>query len=277
MPSDDESSDGEDFSWSEYLQEHNATPAPKENFCQNLVPPANDFEVDHKLETFDPRNTTSTCLGTVIETSGPRIRLRLDGTDDRNDFWLMVDSDLIHPHGYSKGYNRKIQPPLGFGNDLSKWPKFLEKIIQSADEKKFAPKQCFKPAPLKPLKNSFKVGHKIEAVDPKNPHLICPATIKDIKRDRLLVMFDGWSQSSQSWFPFTSRDIFPVGWCKKSGHILQYPGNLAEKKVSHVITNHNKSVNESAKVKKLSPKLKTKGKRFILIFSKMLFTQITLI
>ncbi len=142
----------------------------------------------------------------------------------------MVDSDLIHPYGYSTTNNRKIQPPLGFGNDLSKWPKFLEKIIQSADDNVFAPENCFKSPPFKPLKNEFKIGQKIEAVDPKNPHLICPATIKELNRDKILVTFDGWSQSSQCWYPFSSRDIFPVGWCRSAKHILQYPGHLVDKK-----------------------------------------------
>lgn len=65
MPPEDlnESSDSEDFSWSEYLKETDAQAAPAAYFCQSLTPPVNEFEVDDKLETIDPRNTTSTCLG----------------------------------------------------------------------------------------------------------------------------------------------------------------------------------------------------------------------
>lgn len=204
-------------------------------FCQNFIPPLNEFKVGHKLETFDPRNTTSTCIGTVIEVSGPRLRLRLDGTDDRNDFWLMCDSDLLHPFGYSSKNNRKIQPPLGFGNELSKWPKFLEKIISGAGEGVFAPDSCFKTPPPRLLRNDFKVGQKLEAVDPKNPHLICPATIKEVTLLKLLITFDGWSQSSQFWVSYASRDLFPVGWCKRAKHILQYPGNLEDATTNHVL------------------------------------------
>lgn len=200
-------------------------------FCQHLEPPKCEFKVGSKLETYDPRNTTSTCIGTIIEIQGPRLRLRLDGTDDRNDFWLMCDSDLIHPFEYSAKHGRKIQPPLGYGNDLSKWPKFLEKLIQSAGENVFASESCFKTPPVKPPKNEFKIGQKLEAVDPKNPHLICPATIKDINRDKLYISFDGWSQASQFWSPYTSRDLFPVGWCKRVGHTIQHPGDLEEKPI----------------------------------------------
>ena len=40
-----------------------------------------------------------------------------------------------------------------------------------------APKSCFKPEPPKPKKNYFQVGQKLEAVDKKNPQLICCATV----------------------------------------------------------------------------------------------------
>lgn len=236
----EEEDDEEEFDWNDYLKKTKSEAAPDEYFCQNTKsPPQNEFKVGHKLETHDPRNTSSTCIATVIEIAGSRIRLRLDGTDDRNDFWLMCDSDLIHPFEYSAKHGRKIQPPLGYGNDLSKWPKFLEKIINTAqagqsgtnnnNNSMFAPESCFKQPPTRPLKNEFKIGQKLEAVDPKNPHLICPATIKDINRDKLFVSFDGWSQSSQFWVSYSSRDLFPVGWCKKTSHVLQHPGNLEEK------------------------------------------------
>ena len=201
--------------------------------------------------------------GTVIELNGSRIRLRLDGTDDRNDFWLTVDSDLIHPFEYSAKHGRKIQPPLGFGNDLSKWPKFLEKLINTAGENVFAAETCFKPAPVKPMRNEFKVGQKLEAVDPKNPHLICPATVKEIKRDKLLITFDGWSQSSQCWYSYVSRDIFPVGWCKLADHILQHPGNLTDnKKQTNVSLKQSNSTMKPVKCgKQVKQKLKSGAKK----------------
>ena len=83
-----------------------------------------------KLESVDPRNLTSTCIGTVIATLGPRILIRLDGlfqfgfnlilgklysdsfhlgTDDRNDFWMMVDSNTIHHVGKIKCEPKNLQ------------------------------------------------------------------------------------------------------------------------------------------------------------------------
>ena len=48
-----------------------------------------------KLEAKDPRNSTSTCVATVVGKIGPRLRLRLDGSDNKNDFWRLVDSSEL--------------------------------------------------------------------------------------------------------------------------------------------------------------------------------------
>ena len=59
----------------------------------------NEFVVGMKLESRDPRNSNSYCIATVIATLGPRIRLRLDGSDNLSDFWRLVDDDTIKPIG----------------------------------------------------------------------------------------------------------------------------------------------------------------------------------
>ena len=66
-----------------------------------------------KLEASDPRNLTSTCIATVVGMQGPRLRLRLDGSDNKNDFWRLVDSEDIHPIGHCKKTGGLLQPPLG--------------------------------------------------------------------------------------------------------------------------------------------------------------------
>jgi len=72
------------------------------------TPPVNEFTEKEKLETVDPRNQDSWCIGTVIEKDGPRLRLRLDGTDDRNDFWRLVDSTDIRCYGTTEKFVRKL-------------------------------------------------------------------------------------------------------------------------------------------------------------------------
>jgi len=81
----------------------------------------------------------------------------------------------------------------------------------------------FHQEPTAPKENMFKVGMKLEAFDPKNPLLICVATVADKDGDKIRVDFDGYL-GSDYWCRYDSRDIFPVGWCQFSGHPLQPPG-----------------------------------------------------
>lgn len=209
------------FDWEEYLKETNSIAAPAECFKQAAVPPQNDFKIGMKLEALDPRNVTSTCIGTVVGVLGPRLRLRLDGSDNKNDFWRLVDSSEIHPIGHCEKSGGMLQPPLGFRMNASSWPMFLLKTLNGAE---MAPAKIFQREPPSPRSNLFQVGQKLEAVDKKNPQLICCATVGAVKNDQIHVTFDGWRGAFDYWCRYDSRDIFPVGWCAKSGHPMQPPG-----------------------------------------------------
>ncbi|XP_015219389.1 sex comb on midleg-like protein 2 isoform X2 [Lepisosteus oculatus] len=210
------------FSWDEYLKETGAVPAPPSCFRQSRIPPSNDFKMGMKLEAHDPRNFTSVCIATVMGITGTRLRLRLDGSDNTNDFWRLVDSSDIQPIGTCEKNGDMLQPPLGFRMNASSWPMFLLRTLSGAE---MAPATAFKKEPLKPPQNGFKPGMKLEAVDRKNPYLICPATIGEVKGDEIFVMFDGWRGAFDYWCKYDSRDIFPVGWCSSTKHSLQPPGN----------------------------------------------------
>uniref|UniRef100_A0A8C5EKR0 SAM domain-containing protein n=1 Tax=Gouania willdenowi TaxID=441366 RepID=A0A8C5EKR0_GOUWI len=100
------------FSWEKYLKETGAAAAPISCFKQSVTPPVNEFKVGMKLEAQDPRNTTSTCIATVVGLTGSRLRLRLDGSDNKNDFWRLVDSAEIQPIGSCEKSGGMLQPPL---------------------------------------------------------------------------------------------------------------------------------------------------------------------
>lgn len=99
--------------------------------------------------------------------------------------------------------------------------------------------------PPAPEQNSFQIGMKLEAVDRKNPHFICPATVGALRGVEVLVTFDGWRGAFDYYCRYDSRDIFPVGWCGLTGDNLQPPGTkgldsnsrggVFMKRVSHVI------------------------------------------
>ncbi|PAA76019.1 hypothetical protein BOX15_Mlig030406g2, partial [Macrostomum lignano] len=210
-----------DFDWSDYLHQLGSAAgqaAPASCFKQAAVPPVNEFQPGQRVEAKDPRNLDNTCIATVIECLGPRLRLRLDGSDDRNDFYRLADSEDLfhHPSG------RFIVPPLGYAKSMSTWPAFLARIEAAGN---FAPAACFKRPPPAPARNTFVPGQRLEAVDRKHPQLVCPATVRDIRQDRLHVSFDGWRGAFDYWCRYDSRDIFPVGWCSAAGYPVQPPGS----------------------------------------------------
>uniref|UniRef100_A0A8C3WHJ7 Scm polycomb group protein like 2 n=1 Tax=Catagonus wagneri TaxID=51154 RepID=A0A8C3WHJ7_9CETA len=211
----------DDFHWENYLKETGSLSAPSECFRQSQIPPANDFKVGMKLEAYDPRNVTSICIATVVGITGARLRLRLDGSDNRNDFWRLVDSPDIQPVGTCEKEGDLLQPPLGYQMNASSWPMFLLRTLSGSE---MAPATLFKKEPPKPPLNNFKVGMKLEAIDRKNPYLICPATIGGVKGDEVYITFDGWSGAFDYWCKYDCRDIFPVGWCHLTGDVLQPPG-----------------------------------------------------
>ncbi|KAM9405891.1 polycomb protein SCMH1-like isoform 1-T15 [Salvelinus alpinus] len=216
---------GGHFSWDKYLKETGASAAPAHCFRQGATPPVNEFKAGMKLEAQDPRNTTSTCIATVVGLTGSRLRLRLDGSDNKNDFWCLVDSSEIQPIGNCEKNAGMLQPPLGFRLNASSWPMFLLKTLNGAE---MAPARIFhKQEPPAPEQNSFQVGMKLEAVDRKNPHFICPATVGALRGVEVLVTFDGWRGAFDYYCRYDSRDIFPVGWCSLTGDNLQPPGTKA--------------------------------------------------
>ncbi|MBN3315262.1 SCML2 protein, partial [Atractosteus spatula] len=208
------------FSWDEYLKETGAVPAPPSCFRQSRIPPSNDFKMGMKLEAHDPRNFTSVCIATVMGITGTRLRLRLDGSDNTNDFWRLVDSSDIQPIGTCEKNGDMLQPPLGFRMNASSWPMFLLRTLSGAE---MAPATAFK-------KVCF---HKSNAFSKRKTKCFfalyspykCAATIGEVKGDEIFVMFDGWRGAFDYWCKYDSRDIFPVGWCSSTKHSLQPPGN----------------------------------------------------
>ena len=72
-------------------------------------------------------------------------------------------------------------------------------------------------------KNGFKVGMKLEGIDPLHPSLYCVMTVAGVKGFRIRLHFDGYSESYDFWCNANSPFIFPPGWAEKNGKKLQPP------------------------------------------------------
>lgn len=69
----------------------------------------------------------------------------------------------------------------------------------------------------------FAKGMALEVVDKKNPTLIRPAVITMIQEYQIKVLFIGWAEKYAYWVDDDSCDIFPPGYCKKTGHPIECP------------------------------------------------------
>ncbi|XP_076647897.1 lethal (3) malignant brain tumor isoform X2 [Halictus rubicundus] len=101
---------------------------------------------------------------------------------------------------------------LGFS-----WSKYLEHCKAKA-----APVKLFKD-PFPYSKNHFKVGMRLEGIDPEHPSRYCVLTVAEVVGYRIRLHFDGYPENYDFWVNGDSMDIFPVGWSEKNGHRLDPP------------------------------------------------------
>ncbi|XP_035915176.1 uncharacterized protein LOC118513481 isoform X2 [Anopheles stephensi] len=107
------------------------------------------------------------------------------------------------------------------------WQQYLQKIgAQPAPMYLFGPR----PFPLAgasgPVENMFRVGMKLEAIDPENSSLFCVCTVVEVRGYRLKLHFDGYPADYDFWVNANSADIFPPGWCRSTNRTLQPPASF---------------------------------------------------
>ncbi|KAG1934302.1 lethal(3)malignant brain tumor-like protein 4 isoform X2 [Pimephales promelas] len=208
------------WSWDQYLEDERAEAAPQELFTEFQAIPncRNGFKVGMRLEGIDPLHPSMFCVLSVAEVIGFRLHLRIDGYSECYDFWVNADSPDIKPAGWCESTGRKLHPPKGYKPNEFDWEKYLEACNAPA-----APKTLFRPQTSTASASMFEVGMKLEAVDRKNPCLVCVASIADIVDNRFLVHFDNWDDTYDYWCDASSPHIHPVGWCQDHGRPLTAP------------------------------------------------------
>ncbi|XP_065506665.1 lethal(3)malignant brain tumor-like protein 3 isoform X3 [Caloenas nicobarica] len=185
----------------------------------------NGFKVGMKLEGLDPEHPSRFCVLTVAEVQGYRMRLHFDGYPECYDFWVNADSSDIHPVGWCEKTGHKLLPPKGFKEGEFNWTSYLKNCKAQA-----APKSLFKTLSTPVTPSGFRLGMKLEAVDKKNPSLLCVATITDMVDNRLLIHFDNWDESYDYWCEASSPYIRPVGYCQETGTPLTTPPGYKDSK-----------------------------------------------
>uniref|UniRef100_A0A3Q3W6A2 SAM domain-containing protein n=1 Tax=Mola mola TaxID=94237 RepID=A0A3Q3W6A2_MOLML len=211
------------WSWQQFLNQQQAEAAPVALFTQSQSFPSrrSAFKVGMKLEGVDPLHPSMICVLTVAEAIGIRLRLHIDGYSECYDFWVNADSAEIRPAGWCKDNNHKLHPPKGHSETDFDWTDYLRSSgSQAAPPTLFT---CRTAVSVRPSSCGFRVGMKLEAVDRKNPGLVCVASVTDVIDDHFLVHFDNWDDTYDYWCDNSSPYIHPVGWCEEQGRPLTAP------------------------------------------------------
>ncbi|XP_033013867.1 lethal(3)malignant brain tumor-like protein 4 isoform X2 [Lacerta agilis] len=213
------------WNWLSYLEEEKMAPAPLKLFkeSQSFPQNKNGFKVGMKLEGLDPEHPSLFCVLSVAEVQGYRVRLHFDGYSECYDIWVNADSPEIHPVGWCEKTGHKLLPPKGYKEGEFNWTSYLKNCKAQA-----APKALFRALSTPVTPSGFRVGMKLEAVDKKNPSLMCVATIADMLDNRLLIHFDNWDESYDYWCDASSPYIRPVGYCQETGTPLTTPAEYKD-------------------------------------------------
>ncbi|KAG1714868.1 Lethal(3)malignant brain tumor-like protein 1 [Nymphon striatum] len=210
------------FIWQNYVSSENGQIAPRHLFPHvnkdNAQIVAKGFRRGVYLEAIDKKNCNLICVTSVTDTMDNRFLLHFDGWDDSYDYWVDPTSPLIHPVGWCEKNLFTLTPPKNYHSEKDfEWEEFIKQ-----HKANLAPARAFRPRP--PV--DFKIGHKLEAVDHRNPALIRVVTIKEKSGHYIKLHFDGWDDTYDDWFEDDSPDIHPINWCSKTGHPLQPPPPL---------------------------------------------------
>ncbi|XP_055022518.1 lethal(3)malignant brain tumor-like protein 3, partial [Boleophthalmus pectinirostris] len=215
------------WSWPSYLEEEKAVAAPVKLFKEHQSFPQsrNSFKVGMKLEGLDPCHPSLFCVLTVAEIQGYRVRLHFDGYPECYDFWANADSWDLKPAGWCEKNGHKLLLPKGCKEGEFNWSMYVKNC-----RGQLAPKHLFKSLNTSVTPSGFRTGMKLEAVDRKNPPLVCVATIAAVVDNRLLIHFDNWDDTYDYWCDATCPYIHPVGYCEEAELPLTTPAEYKQPK-----------------------------------------------
>ncbi|XP_076647902.1 lethal (3) malignant brain tumor isoform X7 [Halictus rubicundus] len=137
-------------------------------------------------------------------------KVKSETDEDTKDTIAGIDDE-------SQGDSTESKYPWQTGKLGFSWSKYLEHCKAKA-----APVKLFKD-PFPYSKNHFKVGMRLEGIDPEHPSRYCVLTVAEVVGYRIRLHFDGYPENYDFWVNGDSMDIFPVGWSEKNGHRLDPP------------------------------------------------------
>lgn len=150
--------------------------------------------------------------------------------NQKNTCVSITANDIIQELHESKMYER-----INNSNDFD-WTRFIYDYYNKRSENKGNPitlanADLFVNS-FPTTHNPFEIGQKLEAIDPLNSSLFCVVTITEKCGYRIKLHFDGYLDVHDFWVNADSVDIFPAGFCNKTGRKLEHPNRRAANRLT---------------------------------------------
>ncbi|XP_061711682.1 uncharacterized protein LOC133520979 [Cydia pomonella] len=107
--------------------------------------------------------------------------------------------------------------PWMCGKNGFSWMRYLDFCKAKA-----APVKLFKD-PFPYNRNGFKVGMRMEAIDPQRASVWAVVSVAEVQGYRLRLHFDSYPDIHDYWVNADCPDIFPAGWCERNQRALRPP------------------------------------------------------
>uniref|UniRef100_A0AAY4B942 Lethal(3)malignant brain tumor-like protein 1 n=1 Tax=Denticeps clupeoides TaxID=299321 RepID=A0AAY4B942_9TELE len=156
---------------------------------------------------------------------------------------IPVDPELLKPMKKRKRKEylspseeeSEMEVTVGMGSALSVSELVLYiyvKICVAFQEEKAYSPLLFQAQRVPPSKNAFRLGMKLEGIDPQHPSMYFVLTVSEVCGYRIRLHFDGYSECHDFWVNSNCPDIHPAGWCESTGHKLYTPKGCKEEEFS---------------------------------------------
>ncbi|XP_022599187.1 lethal(3)malignant brain tumor-like protein 2 isoform X2 [Seriola dumerili] len=223
------------FEWGAYLERETSLAASVSCFRHApLCAQWDDIAVGMKVEVLNTNAVLPSkvyWIATVIQVAGYKALLRYEGFehDSSHDFWCSLVSGELKPIGWCAMTSKLLVPPQDVKQNIPDWKEYLMKKLVGANT---LPVDFYLKL-AENMRTSFRIGMRVEVVDPRHVSRTRVAMIDTIIGGRLRLVYADQSDAPENatsdfWCHMWSPLLHPLGWSVKVGHAIKAPANSVE-------------------------------------------------
>ncbi|XP_039644157.1 lethal(3)malignant brain tumor-like protein 2 isoform X1 [Perca fluviatilis] len=221
------------FSWGAYLEKETSLAASVSCFRHApLCAQWDDITMGMKVEVLNTNAVLPSkvyWIATVIQIAGYKALLRYEGFeyDSSHDFWCSLVSGELNPIGWCAMTSKLLVPPQDVKQNIPDWKEYLMTKLVGANT---LPVDFYLKL-AENMRTSFRIGMRVEVVDPKHVSRTRMAVIDSIVGGRLRLVYNDQSDAPENtisdfWCHMWSPLLHPIGWSSTVGHDIKTPASV---------------------------------------------------